>query len=266
MEENLQIFKEKEEQINFEYSKVNKSVRDKDSALNTLNAQVKQIHKEKNENWIQKSQRLTTKIATIQKEKQALENRTKEIMAQKAIAEKLIRKTKKEREKIYAATVENMYTWMKVHQNKNTGLLASFEGNINIKNWGFTYDQTLACLVFLIFDDIEKAKDILLFYDKHAKKKQGAYFSAYNVRTGSVTEPIICVGPNLWIAIAALQYTHITGDDQFLHMAKDIAKWTIKLKDKENGIPGGPDFSWYSTEHNIDAFAVFDMLAQLYWR
>jgi hypothetical protein len=45
-------------------------------------------------------------------------------------------------------------------------------------------------------------------------------------------------------------------------MARNIGDWLIDLqkKDKEGGLRGGPEESWFSTEHNLDGYAFFKML------
>ena len=48
-------------------------------------------------------------------------------------------------------------------------------------------------------------------------------------------------------------------------MAENIAKAVIEIQneDKDGGIRGGPDVGWYSTEHNLDAYALFNMLYKI---
>jgi len=105
----------------------------------------------------------------------------------------------------------------------------------------------------------------LSFYKNRAKKIKGAFANAYDADTGSVLEYNMHVGPNVWLGIAILQYTNKFKDDRYLSVAEDIAKWVIILQkeDKDFGIRGGPDVGWYSTEHNLDAYAFFGMLYEL---
>jgi hypothetical protein len=62
-----------------------------------------------------------------------------------------------------------------------------------------------------------------------------------------------------------MQYIHKSQDRAFLDFAKEIASAIIHLQDqdKDGGIRGGPQVSWYSTEHNLDAYAFFDMLYKI---
>jgi hypothetical protein len=161
-----------------------------------------------------------------------------------------------------SSVLRQMYDWIKSHQNLNTGLIASFEGDMALEDWAFTYDQSLACQTFLLFGDADHADAILSFYAHRAVKKNGAYSNAYDATDGHSMESTIHVGPNIWIGIAALQYGHRLKSDAYLPMAKDIADWVLELQDSEGGIKGGPSVTWYSTEHNLDAYAFFSMLFQ----
>ncbi|MDR2191445.1 MAG: hypothetical protein LBO62_00990, partial [Endomicrobium sp.] len=83
------------------------------------------------------------------------------------------------------------------------------------------------------------------------------------------------VGPNLWVAIAALQYTALTGKLDFLPLAIDISKWAdaqphYVLPGGQRGAVSmgfgwGPDWSRvYSTENIVDDYALKKMLKEIY--
>jgi len=203
------------------------------------------------------------RLSKARSEKEILEVRLKTTLSRKEKAAALLSQALKKRRELEETTVKNMCDWLRVHQNKFTGLIMSFEGDRSISRWAFTYDQSLASQAFLISGDTKKASHILSFYKKSAKKDGGAYYNAYNAITGRPAESVVSVGPNIWIALAALQYTEKTKEKTYLGLAEDIAGWVILLKDKDGGVKGGPNFSWYSTEHNIDAYALFNMLYDL---
>jgi hypothetical protein len=73
------------------------------------------------------------------------------------------------------------------------------------------------------------------------------------------------VGPNVFIGLAAIEYYNQTGSKKYLPLAVDIADWIIGLqKLNPNGaIKGGTDFEWISTEHNVDAYALFDKIYEI---
>ncbi len=160
--------------------------------------------------------------------------------------------------------ISYLYNWIKNRQNLRTGLVFSFEGDPFLKNIAFTYDQALCVCEFLIFKDFDRAKRILDFYNKRAKtSKEGAFFNAYYSDTGNVAEYITHTGPNAWIGIAVLQYIKFTGDRSYLNLAKRIAEFLLKMQDEEGGFKGCPKCRWYSTEHNLDCYAFFNMLYEL---
>jgi len=165
------------------------------------------------------------------------------------------------------ATIKKMYRWLKVHQNSRTGLVLSFEGDIGLNQWAFTYDQALAAQAYTIFGDTKKAQDIFNFFNRNIKKtdKFNGFVNAYYANSGDVAEYTIHSGPNTWLGIAIIQYANATGDLQYLPLAIKIADWLISIQDQdpESGIRGGPNVHWFATEHNLDAFAFFKMLYKL---
>lgn len=165
--------------------------------------------------------------------------------------------------KLEKTTLKRMAEWVKTHQNLKTGLVTSFEGDSGLEDWGFTYDQSLACQVFLLFQDFHAAETILNFYNTRAEKESGAFFNAYHTVDGSPMEHQIKVGPNVWLGIAALKYEQRVKDGQFTKLATDIADWLVGMQDSEGGFRGGPEDKWYSTEHNLDAYAFLKMYEEI---
>lgn len=207
--------------------------------------------------------RLEENLAAALGEKSVLEDQLKGVLERKEKASKLLDEASREKRKLGEAATENMYQWLATHRNRFTGLVMSYEGDPAIKDWAFTYDQSLAAQAFLIGGDRSKADSILTFFKSNAQKRSGGYVNAYNFMTGTPAEEVVHLGPNIWIGIAAAQYSLRTDDKTYLGMAEDVARWVISLKDAEGGIRGGPDLTWYSTEHNLDAYALFNMLYKL---
>jgi hypothetical protein len=158
-----------------------------------------------------------------------------------------------------------MYAWLKAHQHPRTGLVVSFEGDSDLNDWAFTYDQTLVVQLFANFSDFERARRILTFFNDKAKRIDGRFLNAYYASGGAPAEYTVHVGPNVWLGIAIVHYTQKSGDKSFLPLAEEIAAATIQLQnlDTDGGIRGGPNVSWYSTEHNLDAYAFFNMLNKI---
>lgn len=125
----------------------------------------------------------------------------------------------------------------------------------------FTYDQSLSIFVFLIFNDLYRAEKILDFYlDKvrQGEKIYNGYFTS-----GEVFEYVRHSGPKAWLGLAVLSYTQHTGNRKYLEIARHIAGFLHQMQDKEGGLIGGPGLTWYSTEHNLDAYAFFRGLYNL---
>jgi hypothetical protein len=160
-------------------------------------------------------------------------------------------------------TLDNMYSWLRVHQNRKTDLVASYEGDRALNDIAFTYDQSLAAQTFLLYGDNERARSMLDFFKRRSEEEEMGFLNAYEVNSGAATEYKAHVGPNIWLGIALMQYMHRTGDERYTGLAKNIADWVISIQeeDPEGGIRGGPGVTWYSTEHNLDAYAYFSMLA-----
>ncbi len=156
-----------------------------------------------------------------------------------------------------------MFTWLLSHQNKNTGLVASFEGDSDIEDVAFTYDQSLATQAMLIYGETESAKAVLEFFYKKAKWEGDLLYNAYETIGGSPSEFIVHTGPSLWMGIAALQYEQLTQDASFRPMAERIAQAVMEIQDGEGGVRGGPTLFWQSTEHNLDAYTFFGMLYKI---
>jgi len=180
------------------------------------------------------------------------------------VSEELLRLDKK-KATLEEANLDKMYQWLKIHQNPRTGLVMSFEGDSDIVNWAFIYDQSLVAQAYTNFSDFERVRKILDFFDKKANKAKGLFYNAYYVDDGSPAEAIVHSGPNIWLGIAILQYTKKSQDFHYLGLAEEIAASIIDLQnqDRDGGIRGGPNEEWYATEHNLDAYAFFNMLCKV---
>jgi hypothetical protein len=208
---------------------------------------------------------LYRKLKLLQEENIALKDQLAITSEGEVLLEEQLARVRHETGGIEKASIEKMLEWIKVRQVKRTGLILSYEGDPALKDYGFIYDQALAAQAFLLMGETEKAKDVLDFFDKKAKRPHGLFYNAYDIKTASPKENIVHSGPNIWVAITACQYTYLTKDMMFLKLAEDIAS---KMMDEQRvssdgSISGGPDTKWVSTEHNIDAYALFMMLYRL---
>ena len=204
-------------------------------------------------------------IADLTKEKLVLEGELAAVKRDENLANQELTQLDEKKVVLERANFDRMYQWLKIHQNNRTGLVASFEGDKEIANWSFTYDLALLVQAYARFSDFDRARKILDFFAHAAKREKGWFLNAYYVDDGAPAEFIMHSGPNLWVGLAIMQYMQSTKDKSYLGLAESIAATIIDLQDQDagGGIRGGPTVRWYSTEHNLDAYAFFNMLAKV---
>jgi uncharacterized repeat protein (TIGR01451 family) len=61
-------------------------------------------------------------------------------------------------------------------------------------------------------------------------------------------------GAIAWVGYSSVFYQKACGDSQFQSAAERSADWVLTMQDSRGSVKGGPDVSWFSTEHNIDAY------------
>ena len=209
-----------------------------------------------------RSKEINERLIKLNQEKNAFALKLLNLSHQEVLATQEVKRLDQKQSALEKISIDKMYSWLTVHQNPRTGLSMSFEGDKDIANWGFTYDQALLIQAYTNAGDFDRAKKLLDFYAKRAERKNGWFLNAYYVDDGAPAEIVMHSGPNIWLGLAIMQYVHKTGDKSYLRVAEEIAGNIIALqnKDEDAGIRGGPEFSWYATEHNLDAYALFNML------
>lgn len=201
-------------------------------------------------------------IAALNKENEFLQSRKQKEFSQNLDVQRRREELEKDKIEPMQKIIEGMYSWIKNRQDLKAGLVLSYEGDRNLDRVYFTYDQALTAIVFMLFDDTDKAKKILDFYLEKVQKGEDIY-NAYYADRGRVFEYTTHSGPNAWIGIAALNYAKRTNSKRYLPIAEKAAMFLQTMMDKEGGIRGGVTDSWYSTEHNLDAYAFFDLFYQV---
>ena|GEM_PF-780330 len=150
----------------------------------------------------------------------------------------------------------------------------------------FTYDGAIAALSYLVCDQPKKAADILKIYQREfycIKNEIYGLFNSYKTDKAATKWGLsigidgdrMHVGPTIWVAVAAAQYTALTGKLDLLPFVIDICKWTERVEHYKfsNGQRGGvsmgygwgPDWSKvFSTENIVDHYALLKMVKELY--
>ena len=247
----LYEFQRREAVLNGELDKSQGEIKKLESSIASLaaeNIQQKENYQKELNDSLEKQRKIDEELKYVAHRKEMLEAKYQVFL--------------KEHAGIQSTGLQQMVDWLKTHRNLRTGLIASFEGDPSLEGWAFTYDQSLACQVFLIFGDLKSAEGILSFYANRASKAGSAFYNAYDTTDGRAVENTVHVGPNAWLGIAALQYDHRTDSERFLPLAKNLGDWIMGNQDAEGGLKGGPSMTWYSTEHNLDAYAFLLMLYQ----
>lgn len=186
-----------------------------------------------------------------------------------------------------AANVANAYTFLDRQMDRYaTGstvrLVQSYVPDAALGDFtdSVTYDDALVIDAFLArgtADDLARARVIgnaLLYVQAHDSTVDGRVRAAYAPKPLTspsqvhATDPTSDVGNMAWVGQALVQLSARTGDRAYLDAATRIASW-IQRKTYDTrgagGYTGGYDGSskilWKSTEHNLDIYAFFTMLA-----
>jgi hypothetical protein len=208
---------------------------------------------------------LEGRLQSLKQENEALKKGLKSTFEDEELLEEQLAGLRYESGGVEKAGIERMFEWVKLRQVRKTGLVLSYEGDPSLKDWAFIYDQALAAQAFIFMDEPERAKNVLDFFNNKAALSEGLFYNAYDAKTADPREYTVHSGPNIWVAISACQYTYWMGNAQFLEMAERIALKMIGMQSAspDGSISGGPGVNWVSTEHNIDAYALFNMLYRL---
>jgi hypothetical protein len=163
-------------------------------------------------------------------------------------------------------------------------LVQSFTGGL-LGRQGFTdsetYDDALIIDAYLSAGSpaaLSRARvigDALLYIQAHDPRHDGRIRAAYAPRPLTspaairVTDPTSDVGNMAWVGQALAQLYARTGIRSYLRGAAAIGNWVVAHARDRRGAggytggltPRGKRFPWKSTEHNIDLYALFRMLA-----
>ena len=160
-------------------------------------------------------------------------------------------------------------------------LVQSFLGEPHLTD-SFTYDDALMIDVYLAEgtpEALARAETIgngLLYVQAHDPAHDGRVRAAYaptpleSPADVHATEKTSDVGNMAWVGQALVQLYDATGELTYLQGAEAIGSWVqAHCRDKRGagGYTGGQNarghrIKWKSTEHNIDLYALFTLLAQ----
>ncbi|OQA27922.1 MAG: hypothetical protein BWY59_00937 [Verrucomicrobia bacterium ADurb.Bin345] len=151
----------------------------------------------------------------------------------------------------------------------------------------YTYDLALAAMGLLLNGRREEGETILNVLEKDfylPKNGIKGLYNSYRVSNGYTQDDLqiggdgdrMHAGPLLWVAFAALNHAKLMRNTRYLDFTLDIVDWCrteLTYYRFPDGSPGGismgmgwgPDWTKiFSTEHNVDYFAVLQMLRKMY--
>lgn len=120
-------------------------------------------------------------------------------------------------------------------------------------NWSWTYDSAISAAAFVVTGNYSEAEQLL---DQLAALQltNGSIEIAFNVATGEA-EPVFRSGTIATVGLAGALYDQYTNSSRYLAMEERAANYLLTLAGPSGLIRGGPDVSWYSTQHNLLAYA-----------
>jgi hypothetical protein len=197
----------------------------------------------------------------------------------------------------YASSIQNAFTFqnmmMDAYATGNTvRLIQSYSDQSGLLSTGFTYDNAVSIHAYLIHGDLARAEilgnGLIEAQATNFPVNDGRFAQAYFVNTpnsdGAYITPASApfyfyssaVGDQAWAGMALTQLYRRTGQTKYLTAALTVANWIVNNTYNTLGAGGysygtiinssnvsEPSPNGKSTEHNIDTYAFFTMLAEL---
>jgi len=125
-------------------------------------------------------------------------------------------------------------------------------------NWSWTYDSALTAMAFSTVGLQAEAEQLL---DQLAalQHTDGSIEQAFNVADGT-TEPVFRAGVIAAVGVAGSLYDQDFHTSRYLSMEERAASYLLSLQGTAGLIRGGPDVTWYSSQHNLLAYSFLRLL------
>jgi hypothetical protein len=129
-------------------------------------------------------------------------------------------------------------------------------GGDPVRGRGWTYDSAVTAAAYAAGGDLE-ASGAILDALQSLQRHDGALESSYDLRSGVGAGPLRS-GTQAWVGLAALEWRASTCSGRHDQMLAGVARWLLAHRSPRSGlVVGGPDVTWASTEHNLEARAFF---------
>ncbi len=129
---------------------------------------------------------------------------------------------------------------------------------VRLLNWSWTYDSAMTAAAFVVSGYSSEAEQLL---DQLAalQHTDGSIEIAFNVASGT-TEPVFRSGTIASMGMAASLYDQHFRTSRYLQMEERAASYLMSLQGSNGLVRGGPDVTWYSTQHNLLAYSFLVLL------
>jgi hypothetical protein len=130
-----------------------------------------------------------------------------------------------------------------------------------VRGRAWTYDSAVTAAARAARGDLDGAGALLdAFQD--LQRGDGALESSYDIASGVGAGPLRA-GNQAWVGLAALEWRSRTCSGRHDRLLAGVAGWLFAHRVSDRGsagfglVVGGPDVTWASTEHNLEARALF---------
>ncbi len=127
-----------------------------------------------------------------------------------------------------------------------------------VRGRAWTYDSAVTATARAVAGDIDGATAILDRLQE-LQRPDGALDASYDLAGGDPAGPLRS-GNQAWVGLAAL------ASGQHERLLAGVIRWLRDQREEHGLVRGGPDVSWVSTEHNLEARALFAGLGEDVWR
>ena len=124
-----------------------------------------------------------------------------------------------------------------------------------LRGRSWTYDNAVGAIALLLQGQAAAARTVLAAL-QGLMAPDGSLGFSYQVDS-SFVDGRIRTGTLAWVGYAMALYQRQSGDASFQASAELIGAYLKNLQTASGSIKGGPDVSWISTEHNIDAYFFY---------
>jgi hypothetical protein len=176
-------------------------------------------------------------------------------------------KLKVEKPKLMAARTSSagpLVTFLPAATSTKLRLVRSFDvpaddpAAARMTNLSWTYDSAIAAIALISQNEKTQAEQLL---DQLAalQRTDGSIDFAYNVSDGS-SLPVFNTGAIAWTGVAAAMYRSTYDSNKYDALAGGTTKWLLNRRNSAGLLTGTPSATWVSTQHNIIAWYLMQIV------